>query len=152
MMIFAICVLLQILLHYNNHTVIGKSQRCISRFHLFLPIYRVISRSIFFIRNSVKYKIYTTDGIDINCYIIIIMYKVYISCKKNFYALDIESFIDIYNTEEFIIWCNVFLSFFSNQELTFYSYDWKIMCWWEQSIYQRILKIYTIWYTNYTRP
>ena len=84
MMIFAICVLLQILLHYNNHTVIGKSQRCFSRFHLFLPIYRVISRSIFFIRNSVKYKIYTTDGIDINCYIIIIMYKVYISCKKTF--------------------------------------------------------------------
>ena len=84
MTIFAICVLLQILLHYNNHTVIGKSQRCFSRFHLFLPIYRVISRSIFFIRNSVKYKIYTTDGIDINCYIIIIMYKVYISCKKTF--------------------------------------------------------------------
>ena len=82
MMIFAICVLLQILLHYNNHTVIGKSQRCFSRFHLFLPIYRVISRSIFFIRNSVKYKIYTTDGIDINCYIIIILYNVYSSFYK----------------------------------------------------------------------
>ena len=135
MMIFAICVLLQILLHYNNHTVIGKSQRCFSRFHLFLPIYRVISRSIFFIRNSVKYKIYTTDGIDINCYIIIIMYKVYISCKKNFYALDTESFIDIYNTAEFIIWCNVCLSCLSNQDLTFYISDCQIMYLWEQSIH-----------------